>query len=299
MRNIWSLLKEAYNEWSEDNALRLGAALAYYTVFSIAPLLILGIAVVGLVFGREAAQGRVMAEMQGLMGAQVASGVQDMVANSQSVSTGIVASVIGLITLLVGASGVFTELQDSMNTIWNVRAERAAGWWALVRARLLSFSMVVGVGFLLLVSLIVSTAMVAMMGYASAFLPRALTGWVLPAIQFAVSLAVITVLFALVYKILPDTEVPWRDVWVGALFTAVLFTIGKFLIGLYLSYSAMGSTYGAAGSLILLLAWVYYASQILFFGAELTQVYSRRYGSRKGQAENRRETVQPEQARAA
>jgi membrane protein len=279
MRSLWTLVKEAYNEWSADNAFRLGASLSYYTVFSIAPLLVLTMAVVGLVFGQEAAQGEIMGQVRGLMGSEVASTIESMVGSSQNRASGIFASVISVLTLLLGASGVFVELQDSMNIIWNAPARQSAGIWAFIKGRLLSFAMVIGIGFLLLVSLVVSAALSGLAEYMTPMLPEPLSGWMLPVIHFSVSLAVIALLFAVMFKVLPDVENRWRDVWPGALITALLFTVGKFAIGLYLGRSGVASSYGAAASFILLLLWVYYSSLILFFGAELTQVYARRAGA--------------------
>ncbi|MFB3819244.1 MAG: YihY/virulence factor BrkB family protein [Candidatus Methylomirabilales bacterium] len=279
MRGLWRLVKEAYNEWSADNAFRLGASLSYYTVFSIAPLLVLTMTVIGLVFGQEAAQSEVMSQVRGLMGQEVGATVESMVGGSQSRTSGIFASLISLVTLLLGASGVFVELQDSMNVIWDAPARASAGIWAFIKGRLLSFAMVIGIGFLLLVSLVLSAALSAMAEYFTPMLPEPLSGWMLPAVHFAVSLGVIALLFAVMFKVLPDVENRWRDVWPGAIITALLFTVGKFAIGVYLGRSGVASSYGAAASFILLLLWVYYSSLILFFGAELTQVYARRAGA--------------------
>lgn len=295
MRAVWALFRDAFYEWSDDNAPRLGAALSYYTVFSVAPLLILSIAVVGLVFGEEAARGQVMEQIRGLVGDQVASAVQGMIASSRDTSSGILATAVGLATLLFGASGVFTELQASMNQIWDV-PPRAGGVWTLVRGRFFSFAMVLAAGFLLLVSLVLSAGLSAVTKYFQYLLPRTLSEWAVYGIDLGASLAIFTVLFALMFKVLPDTRTSWRDVWVGAVATALLFAVGKSLIGLYLGRSSVTSTYGAAGSLIVLLLWVYYSAQILFFGAELTQVFARRYGSQAA-----RGVLTPEQrgARAA
>jgi membrane protein len=279
MRKLWGLVKDAYTEWSADNAFRLSASLSYYTVFSIAPLLVLTMTVIGLVFGQEAAQSEVMGQVRGLMGKEVGATIESMVGGSQDRGSGIFASLISLVTLLLGASGVFVELQDSMNIIWDAPARQSSGIWSFVKGRLLSFAMVIGIGFLLLVSLVLSAALSAMAEYFTPVLPEPLSGWMLPAIHFAVSLAIIALLFALMFKVLPDVQNRWRDVWPGAIVTALLFTVGKFAIGLYLGRSGVASSYGAAASFILLLLWVYYSSLILFFGAELTQVYARRAGA--------------------
>jgi len=282
VRAVWALLLDAYNEWSEDNAPRLGAALAYYTVFSIAPLLILSIAVVGLVFGQEAAQGQVMAQIGDLVGEQVAGAVQGLIASSSNPSSGLVATIIGLATLLFGASGVFLELQRSMNEIWDVPPRQESGIWTLVKSRFFSFAMVLGVGCLLLLSLALTAVLSAVGAYFQEFVPASVSGRAVYGLDLAASLTIFTILFALMFKVLPDAGAAWRDVWMGAAVTAVLFVVGKFLLGLYLGRAGVASTYGAAGSLIVLLLWVYYSAQILFFGAELTQVYARRYGSRAG-----------------
>lgn len=282
MRGLFALLRDAYAEWTEDNAPRLGAALSYYTVFSVAPLIILSIAVVGLVFGQEAAQGQVMGQIRGLVGEQVAAAVQGMVASAGDRSSGLLATVIGFATLFFGASGVFVELQSSMNVIWDAPPRPWRGVWGLIKDRFLSFTMVLGTGFLLLVSLILSAALSVVARYFQFLLPSSMSRWAVHGIDLAASLIIFTVLFAVMFKVLPEVQNSWRDVWLGALFTAALFAMGKVLIGLYLGRSSVTSTYGAAGSLIVLLLWVYYSSQILFFGAELTQVYARRYGSRAG-----------------
>jgi len=279
MRGFTQLLRQVYAEWSADNVPRLGAALSYYTVFSVAPLLVLSIALVGLAFGKDAAQGRVMEQVQGLLGAQAAAAVQTLVAHSRNLPSGILATVIGVAMLLFGASGAFTELQSSLNEIWDVAPRKKGGWWTMIRGRFLSFTMVLGTGFLLLVSLVVSAFLSAASGYADQLLPKAISRYTLFAIHGAISFLVIAVLFAMIFKVLPDVSTSWRDVWIGAALTALLFTFGKLLIGLYLGRASMTSTYGAAGSLIVLLLWVYYSAQILYFGAEFTQVYARRYGS--------------------
>jgi membrane protein len=273
-----TVVKSAFSEWSEDNAPRLAAALAYYAVFSIAPLLLIAIAVAGLVFGREAAQGQIYQELQGLLGQQGAASLQEIVQGAQKPGSGIAAGLIGVVMLLLGASGVMGELKSALNTIWEVPATKSAGVWGFVRARFFSFTMVLGVGFLLLVSLVVSAALAAMGTFFQGFLP--VPEIVLHVVNFVVSFAVITGLFALIFRYVPDAKIAWKDVWLGAAVTAFLFTIGKYAIGLYLGKGSFSSTYGAAASLVIFLAWVYYSAQILFFGAELTQVYANQYGSR-------------------
>ena len=284
-REIFAILKEAGSDWMEDQAPTLGAALAYYTVFSLAPLLIIAIGIAGLVFGQEAAQGQIFDQLRGLLGEASAKSMQDLVENANAKpATGIVATVIGLVTLLFGASGVFGQLQTSLNAIWGVQPKPGRGVLGIIQDRILSFGFILVVGFLLLVSLLL-TAAIAVVGEWS--------GGMMPGMEALVqilnsvfSLAVITLLFAMVFKFLPDAKIAWRDVWIGAFITAALFTMGKLALGLYLGKSGVGSSYGAAGSLIVLLLWVYYSSQILFFGAEFTQVYANRFGSHVAPADN-------------
>jgi len=277
-RALWHLLKEAASDWSRDRAPRLGAALAYYTVFSIVPLLIVIIALIGLFFGQDAAQSAIMGQISNLVGEQSAAAIKDMIQRAEQPSTGLLATVVAVITLLFGASGVFGQLQDALNTVWGVEPKEGRGVWGFIKDRFLSFVAVVGTGFLLLVSLVLSSALAAVGKWFSGVLPLPET--VLQALNFLVSFVVITGLFALIFKVLPDARVAWRDVWVGAALTALLFTIGKFAIGLYLGKSNVASAYGAAGSLVIVLVWVYYSAQILLYGAEFTQVYANRRGER-------------------
>jgi membrane protein len=279
-RDILGMIKEAFKDWNEDNAPRLGAALSYYTIFSIAPLLLISIAVAALFFGQEAAQGRIVAQIQGLIGHDAAEAVQGMIENARKPGEGLMATVFGTVLLLFGAGGAFNELRAALDVIWEIPPRKGGGIKALMRERLASFGMVLVVGFLLLVSLVVSAG-ISLLEVKGTF-PG--SGVVLQIVNTLVSMAVITVLFALIFKYLPDAHpaVAWKDIWVGAFITSALFTLGKFAIGLYLGRSSVASAYGAAGSLVLLLVWVYYSAQILFFGAELTQVYARRHGSRLG-----------------
>ena len=272
------LIKEIFQEWRNDGALDLGAALAYYTIFSLAPLLLIVIAVAGIFFGRDAVQGRLVGELQGLVGPQGGQAIQTMVANAGRERAGVLATLVGVVTILFGATGVFVQLQGSLNRVWNVKAKPEKGLWSFLRSRVISFGMVLGIGFLLLVSLVVSAAVSTLGTWASGLLPG--TEVLFQVLTFALSFALMSVLFAMIFKVLPDVEIRWRDVWVGAVATALLFTLGKFLIGLYIGKSAVASTYGAAGSLVVLLLWIYYSSQILFFGAEFTEVYASHYGSR-------------------
>jgi membrane protein len=269
----------------EDQAPTLGAALAYYTVFSMAPLLIIVIAIAGLFFGQEAAQGQIFDQLRGLLGEESGKAMQDMVQNaSAKPATGLVAGVIGVVTLLFGASGVFGQLQTSLNAIWNVQPKPGRGILGVVQDRILSFGFILVVGFLLLISLVLTAAIAVVGEWFSGMLPGIQP--LAHIVNFVLSLALVTLLFAMIFKFLPDAKVAWHDVWIGAFITAMLFIVGKFALGLYLGKSAVGSSYGAAGSLIVLLLWVYYSSQILFFGAEFTQVYANRFGSRLAPADN-------------
>jgi membrane protein len=275
VRSAGSLLAEAFGDWQKDNAPRLGAALAYYTLFSLAPLLIIAIAVAGLAFGRQAAQGHLFTELQSLLGAAGAEAAEQMIENSRKPESGILATVTALVTLLLGASGAFGELKGALNIVWNVPAPtQPGGLVRLIRERLASFAMVLGVGFLLLVSLVFSAAISAADGALVRWLPG--MGVAAQALNLGTSVVAITVLFALLFKFLPDTPIAWADVWVGAALTSLLFTGGKYLIGLYLGRGTVASAYGAAGSVVVLVAWIYYAAQIFLFGAELTQAYARR-----------------------
>ncbi|HEX5942997.1 MAG TPA: YihY/virulence factor BrkB family protein [Anaerolineales bacterium] len=279
---MFNLLKDTVREWREDGANRLAAALAYYTTFSLAPLLVLIIAIAGLAGGREAAQTQTMAQVEDLLGAEGRDFVQGMIESASRPATGWMATFIGAVTLLFGALGVFGELQNSLNTIWEVKPKPAKGVLDGIRRfvfrRLLSFTMVLGIGFLLLASLVVSAGVSAFGEYIGTRWPMA-DIW-LGLINFTVSFLVITLLFGMIFKFLPEIKVAWKDVWLGAAVTSVLFSLGKFLIGLYLGRSEVGNTFGAAGSLAILLIWIYYSAQILFFGAEFTQVYANRYGSK-------------------
>ncbi len=279
IKNLWLLLRETFDKWMEDNAPRLGAALAYYTIFSLAPLLIIAIATAGFVFGEKAAEGEIMAQLQSLLGQDSAKAIQAMIKNARFPIAGTIATVVGVVTLLVGATGIFGELQGTLNTIWKVQPQTSGGVLAFIKRRFLSFLMVLGTGFLLLVSLLLSAGLAA----AGKFLGNLLPGpeiW-LHALNFIVSFGIISALFAMMFKLLPDARIAWRDVWLGAAATAFLFTVGKFLVGLYLGKSNIGMAYGAAGSLVIILIWVYYSAQIFLYGAEFTYVYANRFGSLK------------------
>jgi membrane protein len=276
VKATWPMLKETAKKGMDDDVFSLGAALAYYTVFSLAPLLLIAISVAGLVYGRDAVEGRLVTEIQGMIGRQGAEAVQTMLAHDWRTGSGVLPTVMGVITILFGVSGVFGQLQTSLNKIWEVAPRPDRGIRGFLRSRFLSFGMVLGVGFLLLVSLVVSAALTAVSAYATGLMPGLTV--LFSVLSFVVSFLVVTLLFAMIFKYLPDAHISWGDVWFGSAATALLFTIGKSLIGLYLGKSSVASTYGAAGSLVILLLWVYYSSQLLFLGAELTQVYAKRFG---------------------
>ena len=281
---VLNLLKDTFSDWSEDNATRLAAALAYYTAFAIAPLLVIAIAIAGFFLGREAATNQIGTQVSGLLGPTAGDAVNGMVeAASNRQGSGIAATIIGIITLLFGASGVFGELQNALNTIWEVAPKPNQGFMATIKQRFFSFAMVAGVGFLLLVSLVVSTALGAIGRFFGGGDDPTLIWSV---INFVISFGVTTLLFALIFKIVPDVKIQWSDVWIGAAATALLFTIGKAALGWYLGRQSTTSAYGAAGSFVALLLWVYYTAQIVFLGAEFTQVYARAYGSKIEPAEN-------------
>ena len=269
---IWQLIQRTYSKWNEDHAPGLGAALSYYTLFSLAPLLMIVIAIAGLAFGQEAAQDQIIGQIQGLVGEESAKAIQSMIEAARKPAAGILATVIATVMLLVGATGVFAQLQESLNIIWKVKPKRGEGIVKMLKNRFISLMAVLGTGFLLLISLAISAGLSAI----GATLEHLLPGpeFLLQILDFFISLAVVTLLFAMIYKLLPDTPIRWGDVWIGASITSLLFTIGKFFIGLYLGKSNIGLAYGTAGSLIVILIWVYYASQIFLFGAEFTAAYA-------------------------
>lgn len=278
IKSTFKLLKEAFQEWQDDKASLLAAALAYYTVFSITPLLVIAIAIAGAVFGQDTARSEIIQQINGLVGEQGAQAIETALANANQPQLSNIASIISIVLLLVGASGVFAQLQQALNTVWDVKAKPNGGIWQFIHKRLLSFGMVLAIGFLLLVSLILSAILSGVGKLEINLLPGLTPLWQL--LNFAISFSLISLLFALIYKYLPDVKIRWKDVWVGAVITALLFTLGKFVIGLYLGRGSLGSAYGAAGSLIVFLAWVFYSAQILLFGAEFTQVYARKYGKK-------------------
>ena len=273
MKNRWlDLLQRSFRGWMEDKALRLSAALAYYSIFSIAPLLVITIGIVGFVLGEKAVTGQLYGELKGYMGAQSAEAIQSMVQSASKPSHGVMATVLGFVMLFLGASGVFGELKDALNTIWGVKPKTGLGIIGLVRGKFLNFGMVLVIGFLLLVSLMLSTAIAGLNHRLESVLPMPAFVWA--AVAFVISLGLVTTLFAMIFKVLPDAQIRWRHVWFGALITALLFEIGKTGLSWYLGREGTANAYGAAGSIVLLLLWVYYTSGILFFGAEFTQVYA-------------------------
>jgi membrane protein len=271
---FWPLIKRSAIKWNDDDCLTLGAALAYYTVFSLAPVLVIAIAVAGALFGEEAAQGEIVGQIRNLVGNDGATAIQALIRSAGQQGVGSGATVIGLAVLLFGSTSAFSQLQSALNRVWDVSATTNSGIGELVKARILSFAAVLGTGFLLSVSLVLSAAVAALGRYGSGWLPG--TAGVLETADVVGSLVVYTLLFAMIFKLLPDVPIEWRDVWVGALVTAVLFFGGKFAIGLYLGTSELGAAYGAAGWVILVLAWVYYSAQIVLFGAEFTRAYAMR-----------------------
>lgn len=283
LREVFVLFKEAAIAWDEDNASRLAAALACYTLLSMAPLVVLCVAIAGLVFGRAAAEGQIAGELGSVVGAQGAQAIESVIANAKNPGSGVLASVTGIIVLLFGASGVFGELQSSLDTVWEVQTKPGRGIWGVVKDRFFSFTMVLGVGFLLLVSLVVSAGLAAVGALLSSAVPLA---WFWQIVNLLISLGVTAAIFALIFKVIPDVRVAWRDVWMGAVVTSLLFSLGRFLLALYIGHSGVGSSYGAAGSLVALVLWTYYSAQIFFFGAEFTQVYAARYGERIEPSEN-------------
>jgi membrane protein len=274
---VWQVLKETGTAWDEDNVTRLAASLAYYTLLSIAPLIILAVAVTGLAFGEDAARQHIAGELSGVVGAGAATALESIAKNAQTPGTGVVSIAVGLVVLLFGASGVFGELQSALNTVWDVAPKPGRGIWGIVKDRFFSFTLVVGVAFLLLVSLVVSAALTWVGKIFEQALPGGAVVW--QVLNFGISFAVVTALFALMFKTLPDVRIQWRDVWVGAAVTAGLFTLGKFGLGIYLGSAGVSSAYGAAGSIVALVIWVYYSAQVLLVGAEFTEVYARCFGS--------------------
>ena len=286
INQIWSLIKAAFSSWLDDYAPSMGAALAYYTMFSIAPLLLIVISTAGLVFGEEAVRGEVFGQLQGLMGDRGAEAVQGLLESVSKPEEGIAGTVIGTVLLLVDATTVFGELQDAFDRIWRTPGrDKDGGLWRLIRSRLLSFGIILGIGFLMMVSLVFSAAMAALGKWWGPYF--ASLEILATTLNFLFSFASTIVMFAMLYKFMPRVKIHWQDVWAGAAVTALLFTVGKLLIGIYIGKSAISSGFGAAGSLVVVLVWVYYSAQIFLLGAEFTWIYARTHGSRK-------ESAQPE-----
>lgn len=272
--NIWGLTKQTVEEWLEDKAPRLGAALAFYAIFAIAPMFVVAIAIAGSLYGEEAARGQLFYTLSQWTGSAAADTIQNLItAASRAGNTGVFATSVSFIILLVAGSGLFAELQDALNTIWEVAPRQGLSWMDFFRARFLQFLLVLLTGFFLLASMLLSAGLSAFLAFVGTRIPFA--SWVPAVVDFVLPIVILTFLIALIFKYLPDVLFAWRDVWIGAALTAVLLTIGKYLIALYLAHSTVGSAYGAAGSLAILLLWIYYSAQIVFLGAEFTQVYAK------------------------
>jgi membrane protein len=278
LSETWRLLRVSFQGWWNDRAMSLGASIAFFTVFSLAPILLAAIAIAGLAFGREAAQGAIVAELGGLLGDNEASALETMIASASNVGSGIIGTTVGVITFLLLVSGAIVELQDDLNIIWKVKAPESYGIIDFLRTRLLSFALVLGIGFLLLVSLVIDAGLSALGAYLESGFSGAAA--ILQILNNLVALAIAVLLFAMIFKILPSVNITWHDVWAGSLVTGLLFTLGKFLIGYYLGKSNIASSYGAAASIITILLWIYYSSLILLFGAEFTKAYAESRGSR-------------------
>ena len=277
--DLWGVIKTAVSGWIDDYAQSMGAALAYYTIFSMAPLLLIVISIAGLVFGDDAARGEIFSQLEGMLGASGALAVQGLLESVRKPSESVTATVFGVALLLIGATSVFGELQDALDRIWRapIRAGQS-GWWRLVRARLLSFGMILGIGFLLIVSLMASAALAALQKWWG----PVVSDWVAASIiEVVLSFLVTIVAFAMIYKIVPRVRIHWKDVWIGAATTSLLFTVGKLLIGVYIGRSGIASGFGAAASLVVVLVWVYYSAQIFLLGAEFTRAYAHKFGSRR------------------
>ena len=290
----WYLIKEAFKSWQDDYAPSMGAALSYYTLFSLAPLLLIVIAVAAMIFGQEAAQGEILGQLRGVMGEEGAVAVEGMLKSASTGGEGPLAMIVGIVMLVLGATAVFGELQSALDRIWRTPAPKEeSGILHMLRTRLLSFGLVLGLGFLLIVSLVVSAGLSALGKWYGGWFE----GWeiLLQILNFAVSFGIFTVLFAMIYKLMPRAKISWHDVWTGAAVTSLLFTVGKVLIGLYLGKSTIASGFGAAGSLVVLVAWVYYSAQIFLLGAEYTWVYAKEHGSHSKKPEEGDPPAVPEQ----
>ncbi len=284
MNTIWLLIKTTVNSWIDDYAPSMGAALSFYTLFSIAPLLLIVVAIIGLILGAETARAEIVGQLQALMGKESATTIQALLQNVNKPTEGILSSIVGFVLLLIGATSVFGELQNALDRIWRAPERvQSAGIWNLIRMRLLSFGMILGVGFISLVSLLVSAGLSAVTKWWAPIFGQVDDKWLflIAGLNLLFSFIITTIMFALIYKLMPRVKIDWKDVLIGSVITSVLFTIGKWLIGIYIGTSAIASGYGAAGSLVVLLIWVYYSAQIFLMGAEFTWVYANIYGSQK------------------
>jgi membrane protein len=284
MFQAWGLIKQTIDEWQRDEAPRMGASLAYYALFSIAPLLVIVIAIIGFVYKGDTV-GQIQKQVQSLVGADAAKTIAVAIHNSGTLGHGIIATIVSFVVLSLGATGVFSELRTSMNRVWKVRPREYGFIVGVVKDKFASFTMVLGIAFLLLVSMVVSAVLSALTTYFSHFVPGATFLWHIA--DLIVSFGVVTLLFALLFRFVPDERITWRDVWIGAAATALLFDIGKFVIGFYIGKTSVGSMFGAAGSVVVILAWVYYSSQLVFLGAEFTHVYAKHHRSKSIGSEER------------
>lgn len=277
LKKFFHLLKNTASAFSEDNCVKLSASLSYYTIFSIGPLLVIIISLSAFFYGREAVQGRLYGQISGLIGSEAAVQIQEIIKKSQHANKSFVGTIIGTVVLVIGATGIFTEIQDSINYIWSLRAKPKRGIIKYLINRLLSFSLIVSLGFLLIVSLVISALLDVLNDRLTLYFPHT-TIYIFNVLNFIILIIIISVLFSIIFKVLPDGKIKWKDAFIGAGFTAVLFIIGKAGIGFYLGRANLGATYGTAASVVIILAWVYYTSIILYFGAEFTKVYALEYG---------------------
>lgn len=278
-KTYWKIIATSFNAFMDDRGLKLSGALAYFSIFSMAPLLMIIIFIMGSLYGAGDFQGKIFNELNGLVGNDAAMQIQDSIKRISLAEKTNFALVTGIVTLFIGATGVFIEIQDSINMIWRVKAKPQKGWLQVLKNRFLSFSLIISLGFLLLISLIVNGIVVAMMDQLKVYFPD-ITVILLNIINLLITFLIITILFAIIFKFLPDAEIAWKDVRKGAIFTALLFMLGRYLIGIYISFSEPGTAFGAAGSIIVVLVWVYYTAAILYFGAEFTQVYAEACGGK-------------------
>ena len=282
LKELPTLLKAAFSDWTEDRAPMLGAALAYYTIFSMGPLLVVVISIAGFVLGDAAASGQISSSIRDVLGEEGARTVEGMIASASAPGAGIIATVIGIVTLLLGAMGIFGQLKTALNIIWEAPVKKGGGILGVLRQNLLSFGMVIACGFLLLASLVVNAVLASLGKFINDVLPGGPLLWQI--VNYVIGLGVITLLFALIFKFLPDVSIAWSDVWLGAFITALLFMLGQIVLGIYFSIANVGSAFGAAGSLVIILVWIYYSAQLAFLGAEITQVYANTHGSHSAEA---------------